>query len=70
MAIRNYTYSQYKKKMKSINELIRHLNVYMSLLLYIHLKLDDLILAENNNVCDYSIYHNRKKYLLDNKGNM
>lgn len=56
-----------KKKMKLTTRLIRYLNVYINLLLYIQYNYNIPILIDNNDELDYSIWYKKKKYSLNNK---
>ena len=67
MATKNYIYPKYEKRIKLTNELIRYLNVCISLQLYIQLNRDSLILAKDDNALDYFVHHKKKKYPLSNK---
>lgn len=53
--------------MKFISRVIKHLNVYTSLLLHIQLYQNTTILTEDNNTSDYFIHYEEEKYLLGNK---
>lgn len=65
--IRNYSWSQYRRKMKLKSEVRRHLNAYTSLLLYIQRNWNMLIPVEDNNALNKSMYYKNKDkvYLLD-----
>lgn len=61
------TLQQYGKRIKLSYGLIKHLNAYTSLSLYIQPNQDSFMLTKDNYTSDYFIYYNEKKYLLDNK---
>lgn len=47
--------------------LIRHLNIFISLVIYIEPDQDSFRLAKDINISDYFVYYNRKKYQQGNK---
>lgn len=55
--IKNYLYSLYKKRMKLINRLIKHMNTYMSLSSYVYLDISTEVLVKYGNIIHYFIYH-------------
>lgn len=67
MDVRNHLCSQYKIKLKLTSGLTRYLNACTSLPLHIQHNRNIPILAEDNNILYYFIYHKEKKYLLGNK---
>ena len=62
--IRNYIYSKYEKRIKSISGLTIPLNSCINLLLFIQLNQNSQVLAKDDDISDYFMYHKEKEYLL------
>lgn len=67
MATKNYIYPQFGKRIKSISGLTRYLNACTSLPSRIQPDWDSPMLAENNDVSNYFIYHEEEEYPLGNE---